>query len=84
MSQSDGSVPDLADVTLPGGAYRDITVQATQEYPPIYNPDYQYVNPTTQIINVTITPTGIMSISLLIDSNVTSVNFQVSDWMKCI
>lgn len=79
LSQPDGTPPETSDIVLPGGGYREISVTSTMSYPPKYD---RYGNPTypqstVQIFNVTITPSGYMTLSLIIADNVTSVNLQV-------
>jgi len=83
LSKADGSASDLADITLPGGAHREISVLVSMNHAQDYGPNYTYIPATTQVINIPITPTGFMSCSLMINSSVESFNLQVSGWTTC-
>jgi len=78
LAKLDGSAPDLADITLPSGAYKDIAVQTSFDKP---GPGYEHIG--DQVISVTFTPTGIMNFSVMMDSNAGFVSFSVSDWINC-
>lgn len=80
LAQADGSAPDLDDITLPGGVYRKISIYVKMNYQQRWN-GYSYDTPSTdENIDVTVDPSGYMTISLVVKlRNVTSVTLQVKN-----
>jgi CD109 antigen len=83
LSQPDGKAPDSSDIVLPGGSeYSQVYVKMTMNYPPTYDRygTPTYYQSTYSYLNLTITPSGFMTLPLLIDTNdnVLSVNLEPS------
>lgn len=81
LSQPDGKPPESSDIVLPGGGnnYREVSVQATMNYAPKYDRfgSPTYIKSTVEFVNVTITPSGFMSLPLIIKNDAISVNLEV-------
>ena len=79
LSQTDGKPPDSSDIVLPGGGYREVNVTITMNYPPKYDRygTPTYMKSTAGYSIVTITPSGFMTLPLVINNNAISVTLEV-------